>query len=148
MLKINKNLFLAMLALGVMFVLAAPEAMAQNRCRTRGGNSRAVYNNDNYSNRDYRDRDYRDADYQDGNYRNAQYRSRSNRYDDNSGYGYRDREDTTGKALKRTGIGAGIGALGGAVIGGKKGAIIGAGVGAAGGYIYHRNKVKNDRYRY
>lgn len=130
MLKMNKNLFLAMLALGVMFVLAAPEAMAQNRCRTRGGNSRSVYSNDNYSNRDYRDRDYRDDDDRDYRYRD------------------RDREGTTGKALKRTGIGAGIGALGGAAIGGKKGALIGAGIGAAGGYLYHRNKSKNDRYRY
>lgn len=143
MLKMNKNLFLAILALGVIFVLAAPEAMAQNRCRTRGGNSRAVYDNGNYRNSDYRDRDYRDS-----NYRDTQYRSRNNRDYDNRDYGYRDREDTTGNAIKRTGIGAGIGALGGAVIGGKKGALIGAGVGAAGGYIYHRNKVKNDRYRY
>lgn len=128
MLKINKNLFLAVLALGVMFVLAAPEAMAQKRCRTRGRNAQSVYSNDNYYNRDSRDRDYRD-------------------YDDRD-YRYRDREDTTGKALKRTGIGAGVGALGGAAIGGKKGALIGAGIGAAGGYLYHRNKAKNDRYRY
>lgn len=153
MLKMNKNLFLTMLALGVMFVLAAPEAMAQNRCRTRGGNSKAVYDNGNYRNRDTRDRDYRDADYRnrdsrDRDYRNAEYLDRNNRDYDNSDYRYRDREDTKGKAIKRTGIGAGIGALGGAVIGGKKGALIGAGVGAAGGYLYHRNKAKNDRYRY
>lgn len=136
MLKMNKNLFLAMLALGVMFVLAAPEAMAQNRCRTRGVNSRQVVNSRQaYDNRDYRDRNYRDASYRERNY-------------DDSYYGYGDREDTTGKAVKRTGIGAGIGALGGAVIGGKKGALIGAGIGAAGGYIYHRNKARNDRYRY
>ncbi|MGH9801620.1 MAG: YMGG-like glycine zipper-containing protein, partial [Blastocatellia bacterium] len=132
-----KNLFLAMLALGVMFVLATPEAMAQNRCRTRGGNSQSVY--DNYDNRD---RNYRDAGYRDSNrnYRDRDYRD--------SDYRYRDREDTTGKAVKRTGIGAGVGALGGAVIGGKKGALIGAGIGAAGGYLYHRNKVKNERSRY
>ena len=130
MLKMNKNLFLAMLVLGVMFVLAAPEAMAQDRCRTNNRNSRSVYNNNNYYNRDYRDRDYRDRDYRDSDYR------------------YRDREDTTGKALKRTGIGAGVGALGGAVIGGKKGALIGAGIGAAGGYLYHRNKVNNERRRF
>ena len=130
MLKMNKNLFLAILALGVFFVLAAPETMAQTRCRTRDNNSRSVYNS-----RDYRDRDYRVV-----NNRSRDYRD--------SDYGYRDREDTTGKALKRTGIGAGVGALGGAVIGGKKGALIGAGIGAAGGYIYHRQKAKNDRYRY
>lgn len=132
--KMNKNLFLGMLVLGVMFVLAAPDAMAQNRCRTRGRNVQTNYDNARYySTRDYRDRDYRDNDYRDYDYR------------------YRDREDTTGNAIKRTGIGAGIGALGGAVIGGKKGALIGAGIGAAGGYLYHRNKVKNERdrrYRY
>ena len=135
MLKMNKNLFLAMLALGVLFVLAAPDAMAQTRCRTRGNDSRSVYNN-----RDYRDRDYRTVNTRSRDYRDSDYN-----YND---YRYRDREDTTGKAVKRTGIGAGIGALGGAVIGGKKGALIGAGIGAAGGYIYHREKAKNDRYRY
>lgn len=135
MLKMNKNLFLAILALGVFFVLAAPETMAQTRCRTRDNNSRSVYNN-----RDYRDRDYRVVNNRSRDYRDSDYN-----YND---YGYRDREDTTGKALKRTGIGAGVGALGGAVIGGKKGALIGAGIGAAGGYIYHRQKAKNDRYRY
>jgi len=130
--KMNKNLILAMLALGVMFVLTTQDAMAQNRCRTRGRSVQRNYNNAQYyDNRDYRDRDYRDRDYRD--------------------YDYRDREDTTGNAVKRTAIGAGIGALGGAVIGGKKGALIGAGIGAAGGYIYHRNKVGNERdrrYRY
>ncbi len=135
MLKMNKNLFLAILALGVLFVLAAPDAMAQTRCRTRDNNSRSVYN----------DRDYRDRDYRVVNNRSRDYRDNDYNYND---YGYRDREDTTGKALKRTGIGAGIGALGGAAIGGKKGALIGAGIGAAGGYIYHREKAKNDRYRY
>lgn len=156
--KMNKNLFLAMLALGVMFVLAAPEAMAQTRCRTRGGNSRNVSDrSDRYDNRDYRDRDYRDADYRDDSYRNRDnrdnrdyrddsYRNRNSR--DNRDYQYRDREDTTGNAVKRTGVGAGVGALGGAVFGGKKGALIGAGIGAAGGYIYHREKVKNERRRY
>ncbi|HQR32391.1 MAG TPA: YMGG-like glycine zipper-containing protein [Blastocatellia bacterium] len=143
MLKINKNLFLAMLALGVMFILASPETMAQTRCRTRGNDSRSVYDS-----RDYRDRDYRDANYRDRNYRNTSYRDNQNYDYSYNDYGYRDREDTTGKALKRTGIGAGIGAVSGAVIGGKKGALIGAGIGAAGGYIYHREKVKNDRYRY
>jgi outer membrane protein OmpA-like peptidoglycan-associated protein len=41
---------------------------------------------------------------------------------------------------KRTAIGAGIGALAGAAIGGNaKGALIGAGVGAAGGYIWSQH---------
>lgn len=130
--KMNKNLLLAALALGVFFVLATPDAMAQTRCRTRGGYTQSNYNN-RYDNDRYVDN--RGRNYQNQNYYNDRY--------------YRDREDTTGNAVKRTGIGAGIGALGGAVIGGKKGALIGAGIGAAGGYIYHRNKVNNDRrYRY
>jgi hypothetical protein len=62
-------------------------------------------------------------------------------------YWGRNREDTTGKAVGRTAIGAGIGAAGGALIGGKKGALIGAGVGAVGGYMYHRNKVGRERDR-
>ncbi len=136
MFKMKKSLLLAALALGVFFVLASPDAMAQDRCRTRSRNTQSNYNNTSYynnagsyNNRDNRNRDYRNQDYRDDRY-------------------YRDREDTTGNAVKRTGIGAGIGALGGAVIGGKKGALIGAGVGAAGGYIYHRNKVSNERRRY
>lgn len=132
--KFNKTVLLVALALGVLFVSAAPEAMAQDRCRTRGRYVQSNYiggrydNDRRYDNRRYDNRDYRDRDYRN--------------------YDYYDREDTTGKAVKRTAIGAGIGALGGAIIGGKKGALIGAGVGAAGGYIYHRNKVNNDRYRY
>ena len=57
---------------------------------------------------------------------------------------YYDSENTTGKTVKRVGIGA----LGGALLGGKKGLIIGAGVGAAGGYLYHRHKVNKERDRY
>lgn len=137
--KMSTKLFLAMLAFGVMFVLATPDAMAQNRCRTRGRNVSTNYDYDqNYDSRDYRDRNYRNRDYRDTSYRD---------YDNR----YRDREDTTGNAIKRTGIGAGIGAVSGAVIGGKKGALIGAGIGAAGGYLYHRKKVGDERdrrYRY
>jgi hypothetical protein len=121
-----------MLALfGLLMATAAPSAMAQGRNKCRNRNSYAVANN--YYNDDYRgDRSY----------------ARSRRYRDRD---YYDREDTTGNAVKRTGIGAGIGALGGAVIGGKKGALIGAGIGAAGGYLYHRKKVGDERdrrYRY
>ncbi len=116
---------------GLLMVAAAPSAMAQgrNKCRTRSNYSVA----NNYYNDDYR----RDSTFE-----------RSRRYRDRD---YDDREDTTGNAVKRTAIGAGIGALGGAVIGGKKGAAIGAGIGAAGGYIYHRKKVGDERdrrYRY
>lgn len=137
--KMNKNLLLAALALGVFFVLATPDAMAQTRCRTRSGYVQSNYN-DRYNNR-------YDSRYDNRSDENRNYRSRDY-YNDRS---YRDREDTTGNAIKRTGIGAGVGALGGAVIGGKKGALIGAGIGAAGGYLYHRNKVNNERdrrYRY
>jgi len=99
---------------------AAPSAMAQDRCRRRGYTSSRYYN-DNYR-RDYNRRDY---------------------------YNDYDREDTRGNAVKRTGIGAGIGALGGALIGGGKGAVIGGLLGGAGGYIYHQKKVNDQRrYRY
>jgi hypothetical protein len=57
------------------------------------------------------------------------------------------REATNGNLIKRTGIGAGIGLLGGALIGGKTGAIIGGAAGAAGGYIYHRKKIDDRRDR-
>ena len=125
--KINKNMLLAALTLGVLFVLASPDAMAQDRCRTRA--SRSGYNTAGYydTRGTYRDRNYRDNYYNDNNYRDDRY--------------YRDYEDTTGNAVKRTAIGAGIGAAGGALVGGKKGALIGAGIGAAGGYIYHRSRV-------
>jgi osmotically inducible lipoprotein OsmB len=44
---------------------------------------------------------------------------------------------------KRTGTGAAIGALGGAVLGGsRESAVIGAAVGATGGYIYDQQKKK------
>lgn len=57
------------------------------------------------------------------------------------------REATNGNLIKRTGVGAGIGLLGGALIGGKTGAIIGGAAGAAGGYIYHRKKIDDRRDR-
>ncbi|MGH9832426.1 MAG: YMGG-like glycine zipper-containing protein [Blastocatellia bacterium] len=131
MIKTLQKGAILMALFGLLMVAAAPSAMAQgrNKCRTRSNS----YAANNYYNDDYR----RDATYE---------RSRRNRDRD-----YYDREDTTGNAVKRTAIGAGIGALGGAVIGGKKGAAIGAGIGAAGGYIYHRKKVGDERdrrYRY
>lgn len=134
--KLNMSMFLAALTLGVLFVLATPDAMAQGRCRTRGGYVQSNYN----GGRSYDSRNYYDN--------NRSYNDRTYRNRDSREYDYYDREDTTGNAVKRTAIGAGIGALGGAVVGGKKGAVIGAGIGAAGGYIYHRSKVNNDRYRY
>jgi len=56
-------------------------------------------------------------------------------------------QDTAGKALVRTIIGAGIGAGTGAIIGGRKGALIGATAGAVGGLIYHEAKVGAQRNR-
>lgn len=132
----QKGLFTMLLLAGLLFVGTAPDALAQGNCRNARGNTRGGYvatNSYNY-------------DQDDGYYRNRDTR-RNRRYEDD----YYDREDTTGNAVKRTGIGAGVGAAGGALIGGKKGALIGAGIGAAGGYLYHRNKVNQERnrgYRY
>jgi YMGG-like Gly-zipper len=70
-------------------------------------------------------------------------------YDDYRGSNYYwDDQNTPGKAAKRVGIGTGIGAVAGALLGGGKGAVIGGGIGAAGGYIYHRRKVDEQRDRY
>jgi len=126
MIKIMQKSVILSVVFGLLLAAAAPSAMAQDRCRRRGNYYSVAnnYDNDNYYRRDYqRERRRRDRD-----------------YDDN----YYDREDTRGKAVKRTAIGAGAGALGGALIGGKKGALIGGLLGGAGGYIYHQKKV-NDR---
>jgi hypothetical protein len=77
---------------------------------------------DYYSSRYYRDRNYYDHHY--------------------------DRQDTTGKAVGRTAAGAGIGAVAGALLGGGKGAAVGAAIGGAGGYIYHRHKVDEQKDRW
>lgn len=126
MTKIMQKSVILMVVFGLLLAAtAAPNVMAQDRCRRRGNVSTArYYDNRNYDNDDFR-RDRRRYNY--------------------------DREDTTGKAVKRTGIGAGIGAIGGALLGGGKGAAIGAAIGGAGGYIYHRKKVGDERdrrYRY
>lgn len=99
---------------------AAPSAMAQDRRCRRGFTSSRYYDND--FRRDRFRRDYYRRDY--------------------------DRQDTTGKAVGRTAAGAGIGALAGALIGGGKGAAIGAAIGGAGGYIYHKEKVDNQKDRW
>jgi YMGG-like Gly-zipper len=129
--KIHKSAVVTMLMFGLLLVSAAPYAEAKDKHRRRGYDRSVVYDNDRYIINRYND----DRDFN---------RNRSRRYRD---YDY-DREDTTGNAVKRSGIGAGIGALGGALIGGKKGALIGAGIGAAGGYIYHRKKVDDQRDRF
>lgn len=130
--KMQKSVIL-MVVFGLLLAAAAPSALAQDRCRRRGNFDSARY----YDNDDFR-RDRRDY-YND-------YRDRRDYNND-----YYDRQDTRGKAVKRTGIGAGIGALGGALIGGGKGAVIGGLLGGAGGYIYHQKKVNDQRgrrYRY
>lgn len=53
-----------------------------------------------------------------------------------------------GKAAKRIGIGAAIGAGAGGLIGGKKGALIGAGAGAGAGTAYHYHKKRQWRKRH
>src|SRR5215467_5388137 len=81
----------------------------------------------------------------------AQDRYRRRDYDYSSRYyrgRYYDRQDTTGKAVGRTAAGAGIGAVAGALLGGGKGAAVGAAIGGAGGYIYHRHKVDEQKDRW
>ncbi len=81
-----------------------------------------------------------------GNFNSARF-DNDFRRDRRDYYNNYDREGTRGNAVKRTGIGAGIGALGGALIGGGKGAVIGGLLGGAGGYIYHQKKVNDQRGR-
>jgi Glycine zipper len=91
-----------------------------------------------------------DAMAQGRNYRSRSDSYRGRSYDSRSYYRSRyigEREATNGNLIKRTGIGAGIGLLGGALIGGKTGAVIGGAAGAAGGYIYHRKKIDDRRDR-
>jgi hypothetical protein len=60
---------------------------------------------------------------------------------------YRNPEGGKKKAAKRIGIGTAIGAGGGGLIGGRKGALIGAGVGAGAGTAYHYHKKHQARRR-
>src|SRR5262249_46573465 len=116
---IQKSLILTVVFGLLLAATAAPSAMAQDRCHRRG------YTSSRYYNDDYRRDRYRREYYNDYN-----------------------REATTGKAVGRTAAGAGIGALAGALIGGGKGAAVGAAIGGAGGYIYHQQKVNNQRGRF
>ena len=123
---IQKSVILTVV-LGLLLVAAAaPSAMAQDRCDRRGYTSSGRYNDD------YRRDRYDNEDYRRDRYRNDYYNPQA----------------TTGKAVGRTAAGAGIGALAGALIGGGKGAAIGAVLGGAGGYIYHQQKVNNQRDRW
>ena len=138
--SIYKSVFAFVLTAGILLTSVAPSVFAQgnSNCRTRSRNAQYV----NYDDRDYnyqRDRaSRRNRDYSYENDRNSD-------YDRNRDYDY-DRNRSRNDGLKRTGIGAAIGAAGGGLMGGRKGALIGGVAGAAGGYLYHRNKEKNRRY--
>ena len=164
-----KSVLMMSLVAGLLVISAAPSALAQGRSNCRNGSRQSAYydqnrygSNDRYRDSVYYDQNrygsndrYRDSVYYDqnqygrnvGSYQNDAYYQGQTYYQNDRRWG-RDRENTTGKAVKRVGIGTAIGAGGGALIGGKKGAIIGAAVGAAGGYIYHRNKVNDGRFRW
>lgn len=118
-----KSVFAVLLTAGILLTSVAPTALAQGTGRSR--NTRSVV---------YDDRDY---DYQ----RDRTRRSRDYGYENDPYYDYdRDRNRSRNDGLKRTGIGAAIGAAGGGLMGGRKGVLIGGLIGAAGGYIYHRQK--------
>ncbi|MFN0088213.1 MAG: YMGG-like glycine zipper-containing protein [Blastocatellia bacterium] len=125
----SKRAILMMMLFGMLLVATVSDVSAKDKCRKQRGRVVASNYYDNDYNRNY-DRNYQ--------------RDRRGGRD----YYYEDDENTTGRALRRTGIGAGIGAAGGALLGGKKGALIGAGAGAGAGYIYHRVKVNRQRNRY
>ena len=128
-----KSVFAFVLMAGILFTSVAPSVFAQgnSNCRTRSRNVRYV---NNYDDRDYNSQ--RDR---------ASRRSRDYGYENDPNYDY-DRNRGRNDGLKRTGIGAAIGAAGGGLMGGRKGVLIGGVAGAVGGYIYHRNKEKNNRY--
>jgi hypothetical protein len=123
---IQKSVILTVVLGLLLAAAAAPSAMAQDRCHRRD------YTSSRYNNDDYRRDRYDNDDYRRDRYRNDYYSPQA----------------TTGKAVGRTAAGAGIGALAGALIGGGKGAAIGAVIGGAGGYIYHQQKVNNQRDRW
>src|SRR5215813_7034751 len=123
---IQKSVILTVVLGLLLAAAAAPSAMAQDRCHSRD------YTSSRYNNDDYRRDRYDNDDYRRDRYRNDYYNPQA----------------TTGKAVGRTAAGAGIGALAGALIGGGKGAAIGAVIGGAGGYIYHQQKVNNQRDRW
>src|SRR5262245_4552716 len=123
---IQKSVILTVVLGLLLAAAAAPTAMAQDRCHRRD------YTSSRYNNDDYRRDRYDNDDYRRDRYRNDYYNPQA----------------TTGKAVGRTAAGAGIGALAGALIGGGKGAAIGAVIGGAGGYIYHQQKVNNQRDRW
>jgi hypothetical protein len=142
---IQKSVILTVV-LGLLLAAAAPSAMAQDRCHRHDYTS-SRYDNDNYRRERYDNDNYRRDRYDNDNYRRDRYDNddyRRDRYRND----YYNPQATTGKAVGRTAAGAGIGALAGALIGGGKGAAIGAVIGGAGGYIYHQQKVNNQKDRW
>lgn len=125
--SIYKSAFVFILMIGILLTSVAPSVLAQGQSRTRIRSMRYV---DDY---------HRDSDYQ----RDRVRRDRDYDYENDP---YYDRNRSKKEGLKRTGIGAAIGAAGGGIMGGRKGALIGGIVGAAGGYIYHKQKENNRRY--
>ncbi len=128
----QKGVITTMLVFGLLMTAAAPAALAQGKNCRRGGYNTSAYYGNGYNGNDYNDRYARRQ--------NRDYYQSRNYYNDD--YYYRDR-NTTGKTLRDVGIGAAVGAGGGALLGGKKGALIGAAIGAAGGYVYNRGKNRN-----
>jgi hypothetical protein len=152
-----RNVVGTALVAGVMLVMASPSVMAQGgrrgeRCDRNSGNISGVDYGSRYDNRYDNSQYYNDRIYNDRYYNN----NNNNRYSNNAYYNgryygdgdYYENQNTTGKALKRVGIGAAIGAGAGVLLGGKTGAMVGAGAGALGGYIYHRGKVNGQQGRY
>ena len=109
---------------------------AQTRCNTNRRTSR-IYNN--YENRGYEQgyNTYGTRVYDQG------YNTGYNTY----GYGQPNVYARHRKAMN-IGIGAGAGALLGALIGGGKGALIGAAAGAGGGYVVTQKQSPRNYYRY
>ena len=117
----QKGVVVAMLVFGMLLTTAAPAALAKDKNCKRGNNYVSSRYDDDYYVRDSQRRRNRDYDYDDDYYR-------------------RDRRGSSKEVLRDVGIGAAVGAGGGVLLGGKKGALIGAAIGAAGGYVYNKGK--------
>ena len=143
---LNVNLIRMALVAGAFLVMLAPSAYAQGRrgCdNVRGGGISSQTYDSRYDSR-YDSAQYYNNRYDSNRYNSYRYGNSDRYYSDS----YYENENTTGKALKRVGIGAAIGAGAGVLLGGKTGAIVGAGAGGLGGYIYHRGKVNGQQSRY
>ena len=92
-----KGAIVMILVFGILLTTAAPVALAADKKCKKGNYYTANYYDDAYYERDRDLRRRRNRDYDDDYYR-------------------RDRRDSTGKTLRDVGIGAAIGAGGGAII--------------------------------